>query len=55
MDAQDGSERVYIRHGKDFQLLGDYRKAIEWSCEKHLKSAIKIGDRGGEGGTWKSR
>ena len=48
MDAQDGSERVYIRHGKDFQLLGDYRKAIEYH-EKHLKIAIEIGDRGGEG------
>ena len=28
--------------------LGDYRKAIEYH-EKHLKIAIEIGDRGGEG------
>ena len=48
MDDQEGSEKVYIRHGKDFQLLGVYRKAIKYH-EKHLKIAIEIGDRGGEG------
>ena len=48
MDSQDGSERVYIRHRKDFRLLGDYRKAIEYH-EKRLKIAIEIGDRAGEG------
>ena len=31
--------------------LGDYQKAIEYH-EKHLKIAIEIGDRGGEGGAY---
>ncbi|XP_044171785.1 tetratricopeptide repeat protein 28-like, partial [Acropora millepora] len=31
--------------------LGDYRKAIKYH-EKHLKIAIEIGDRGGEGGAY---
>ena len=48
MYNQDRSERVYIRHGRDFQSLGDYPKAIEYH-EKHLKIAIELGDRGEEG------
>ena len=51
MDAQGGSERVYIRQGKDFQLLRDYRKAIEYH-EKRLKIATEIGDRGEQGGAY---
>ena len=31
--------------------LGDFRKASEYS-EKHLKIAIEIGDRAGEGGAY---
>ena len=48
MHDQDGSGRVYIRHGRGFQLLGDYQKAIKY-LEKHLKIAIEVGDLAGEG------
>ena len=48
MDDQDGSEKDCIRHGKDFQLLGVYHKAIKY-YEKRLKIAMEIGDPGGEG------
>ena len=47
MDDQDESGRVYIRHGRDFQLLGDYLKAINY-LEKRLKNAIRIGDLAAE-------
>ncbi|XP_044183194.1 tetratricopeptide repeat protein 28-like [Acropora millepora] len=30
MDDQDGSEKVCIRHGEDFQLLGVHHKAIKY-------------------------
>ena len=48
MDEQDESGRVYIRYGRDFQLLGDYLKAINY-LEKILKNAIRIGDLAAEG------
>ena len=48
MDDQNGTGKVYISHGRDFQSLGDYQKAIEYQ-EKQLKAAIEIGDRDGEG------
>ena len=48
MNDRDGSETVYIRHGKDFRLLGGYQKVIEYH-KKHLKFAIEIGDRVGQG------
>ena len=48
MDDQDGSQKGYIRHGEDFQLLGVYHKAIKY-YEKRLKIAMEIGDPGGEG------
>ena len=48
MNDQDGSGRVYMRHGRCFQLPGDHQKAIKY-LEKHLKIVIEIGDRGGEG------
>ena len=51
MDNQHRSGRVYIRHGRDFLLLGDKKKAIEY-FKKHLKIAREIGDRGGEGITY---
>ena len=47
MDDQDGSEKASISHGKDFQLLGVYHKAIK-HYEKRLKIAMEMGDRGGE-------
>ena len=48
MDDQNGTGKVYISHGRDFQSLGDHQKAIEYQ-EKQLKAAIEIGDRDGEG------
>ena len=48
MDNQHRNGRHYNRHGRDFQLLGDNKKAIEY-LKKDLKIAIEIGDRGGEG------
>ena len=51
MYNQHRSGRVYIRHGRDFQLLGDNKKAIEY-LEKQLKIAIEIGDQSGEGGAY---
>ena len=48
MHNQHRSGRVYIRHGRDFQLLGDKEKAID-HLKKHLKIAIETGDKGGEG------
>ena len=48
MDDQDESGRVYIRFGRDFQLLGDNLKAINY-LEKLLKNAIRIGDLAAEG------
>ena len=38
---------AYGSLGNTYQLLGDYRKAIEYH-KKHLKIAIEIGDRDGE-------
>ena len=48
MDDQDGSEKVYIRHGEDFQLLGVYHKDIKY-YEKRLNIAMEIGDPSVEG------
>ena len=39
---------TYGNLGNAYRSLGDYLKAIEY-LEKHLKIAIDIGDRGGEG------
>ena len=39
---------AYESLGNTYQLLGDYRKAIEYH-KKHLKIAIETGDRDGEG------
>ena len=52
---QDREEGAYGSLGNVYQLLGDYRKAIEYH-EKHFKIGIEIGDRGGEGAAygWKS-
>ena len=46
---RDGEGKAHGNLGNAYQLLGDYRKAIEY-YEKHLKIAIELGDRGGEGG-----
>ena len=48
MVDQGGSEKDYIRHGEDFQLLGVCHQAIKY-YEKRLKIAMEIGDPGGEG------
>ena len=43
-----GEGRFYGNLGNAYLSLGDFRKAIEYH-EKHLKIAIEIGDRAGEG------
>ena len=48
MDNQHRSGGVYIRHGRDFRLLGDNKKAIEY-LKNHLEIAIEIGDWRREG------
>ena len=48
MDDQDRSKKNYIKHGKDFHLLGVSHKAIKYH-EKRLKIALEIGDPSGEG------
>lgn len=48
MDDQDGSERVYMRQGKDFILLNDCQKAIEYYV-KDWKIAREIADKKREG------
>ena len=46
-----GEGAAYGGLGNFYQLLGDYRKSIEY-LEKDLKIAIEIGDRGGEGAAY---
>ena len=41
------------RSGRDFQLMGDIKKAIEY-LKNHLATAIENGDRDGEGGAYGS-
>ena len=48
MDSQQRSETASIKHGIDFQLMGDIKKAIEY-LKKHLATAIENGDREREG------
>ena len=48
MDNQRRSGRVYIRHGRDFQLMGDIKKIIEY-FKRHLTTAKQNGDRAEEG------
>ena len=43
-----GEGAAYGNLGNAYQLVGDYRKAIEYH-EKRLKIAEEIGDRTGEG------
>ena len=43
-----GEGTAYGNLGNAYQLLGDFRKAIEYQ-EEHLKIAKEIGDRAGEG------
>ena len=45
---RDRKGGAYRSLGNAFQLLGDYRKAIEYH-EKHLKIALEVCDWGGEG------
>ena len=44
-------DQKFISHGRDFYLLDDFKKAIEYQ-EKQLKTAIEIGDRDGEGAAY---
>ena len=44
-------DQKFISHGKDFYLLDDFKKAIEYR-EKQLKTAIEIGDRDGQGAAY---
>ena len=53
MDGQDGSGRTCIRQERDFHLLADCQKAIEYH-EKQFKMAIETGDRHGEGGAYEN-
>jgi len=44
-------DQELISHGRDFQSLDDYQKAIEYQ-EKQLKTAVEMGDREGEGAAY---
>ena len=44
MDNQHRRGSVYIKHGGEFELTGDIKKAIEY-FKKHLTTAIQNGDR----------
>ena len=51
MDDEDGYDRVYTTNKRPFQSPVEHRKAIEYH-EKRLKTAMKAGDRAGEGGAY---
>ena len=46
-------DQELISHGRDFQSLDDYQKAIEYQ-EKRLKKAIESGDRDEEGAAYRN-
>ncbi|XP_067047934.1 tetratricopeptide repeat protein 28-like [Acropora muricata] len=46
-------DQELISHGRDFQSLDDYQKAIEYQ-EKRLKKAIESGDRDKEGAAYRN-
>ena len=53
IDNRDRSGRVYVKQSRDFPLMGDIKRTIEY-LKKHLTTAIENGDRSQEGGAYGS-